>query len=814
MKLSLVPERVTASVDWRETPRSPGDTFYRAEVAMLETLRYIRLFAKEQAGDAATLENTREALCKAIHDYGALGIGSFTLLFDGVTTYVNGTLLRAPRSSHEAAEELGRLCGAAGAAELSMATDVSKDDLLALEPRLANILRGEALLPETRAFSLRALPERELARSRAFECDEAAESFHRACGVAAAVLERCIAVEQDEEKASAASRSLSALKRVAQELVDVSGTLDAWVRTCASKWGTSGTLPSRAVRATVLALSMARAVGATRIELARVALCTLARDIAVVRSARRPDGIGAGRAPEEAAALFAAANAVGTEAQARIALAFESLALDTPGTTLDAPPSLFAQIVYFARKFVDAVEASASSSPSPQTIVQHIHDTKAGGLYLPVLRLLAAAVHAELPTREQRRRLPSLSHGAGADTASRSDVGAVHEGEIGRTPLPHVLVFMLDYRLTGTIVFREPDATVHQIYFREGAPSLATSEPTSGLAGSPTASPPGRIGAILAAQGFVSVADVERSAIDAAAVGVRLGEFLVGEGLVSREGLDEALQLQLTERVVALANLAPTARYEYVADENLLSDAPGGEEPLSSRPLAILTAVVRVWRDRERIERALRRVEAEALDLATKGQGSALGLAAAFDFEAEEMSVYRRIEAGGARLVTLLQMGVSIEAVETVVSVLYMTRQLVVPGETRAPVFDTSAEGQVARSHGALALKRQAEEAVREGDLDRAEAHASEAARLDPDERENKLLMAWLAAQQDPDLLRDAERLALELLEREPHSEFGLLYYARICRDAGRHGEARRIYDDLLRLFPANVAAAEERRAL
>src|SRR5262249_54083203 len=45
------------------------------------------------------------------------------------------------------------------------------------------------------------------------------------------------------------------------------------------------------------------------------------------------------------------------------------------------------------------------------------------------------------------------------------------EGGFAKTPLVHLLVYILDQRLTGTVTFFPPDGLSHDVYFEEGVAS-------------------------------------------------------------------------------------------------------------------------------------------------------------------------------------------------------------------------------------------------------------------------------------------------------------------------------------------------------
>ena len=122
----------------------------------------------------------------------------------------------------------------------------------------------------------------------------------------------------------------------------------------------------------------------------------------------------------------------------------------------------------------------------------------------------------------------TLAEMKAARPSRRPPAGAEHvptaRGTLGATPLAHVLVYMLDHALTGSIVFREPDEIDHVLYFQLGAVSkVQIARPTS------------RIGDELVAAGLVTRATINEAVEGARRLGVLLGEYLVGHDLVTRE---------------------------------------------------------------------------------------------------------------------------------------------------------------------------------------------------------------------------------------------------------------------------------------
>ena len=164
-------------------------------------------------------------------------------------------------------------------------------------------------------------------------------------------------------------------------------------------------------------------------------------------------------------------------------------------------------------------------------------------------------------------------------------------GTLGATPLAHVLVYMLDHALTGSIVFREPDDLAHILHFQLGAVSKVQ-----------IARPSSRIGDELVAAGLVSRATINEAVEGARRLGVLLGEYLVGHDLVARSALSRALETQIASRVSAIVNLQPETTYSFYRDVD--SSRPRRAKA-SSVILSTSFSPPSVWHDRARIRATL-----------------------------------------------------------------------------------------------------------------------------------------------------------------------------------------------------------------
>jgi tetratricopeptide (TPR) repeat protein len=247
-------------------------------------------------------------------------------------------------------------------------------------------------------------------------------------------------------------------------------------------------------------------------------------------------------------------------------------------------------------------------------------------------------------------------------------------GTLGATPLAHVLVYMLDRALTGSIVFREPASSEggaslsHVFHFQNGAVSKVQ-----------IARPSPRIGDELVAAGLVSRAEVNEAVEGARRLGVLLGEYLVGHDKLGREALSRTLEAQLASRVAAIVNLSPETTYSYYRDVDLL--AAQESEGVVSDPLNVILATVRSWNDRARIRATLARIAKHPLVFHAQSDPTHLALTA------QERKVIEHVLQSKPTATALFQKRVGDD--EVVSSLLYslaVTRQFAFKGQKGAPM--------------------------------------------------------------------------------------------------------------------------------
>ncbi len=175
------------------------------------------------------------------------------------------------------------------------------------------------------------------------------------------------------------------------------------------------------------------------------------------------------------------------------------------------------------------------------------------------------------------------------------DAKASASGTLQKTPLVHLLVYLLERKMTGTLVLETPTGEKSAIYFHRGVPAKAK-----------TAVEVYHLGRVLLDQGSIDQATLTRTLGEVAA-GKLHGEVLVAEGALDAKGLVEALREQVFRKLTWMFELPPETAYGYFGDQNLL-ERWGGPEVTPIDPLPALWIGVRLTADPERIREAVVRL--------------------------------------------------------------------------------------------------------------------------------------------------------------------------------------------------------------
>jgi hypothetical protein len=280
----------------------------------------------------------------------------------------------------------------------------------------------------------------------------------------------------------------------------------------------------------------------------------------------------------------------------------------------------------------------------------------------------------ELGGRSEGKQAPDDFRGRGRPTRPPPTQEPTARGTLAATPLAHVLVYMLDHALTGAVVFYEQDGYEHDIYFQHGIPAKV------------------RLGRMVALLGeeLILMGAMERAVLDNAVesarrLGVLIGEFLVGENLVSRDVLARALETQLLKKVAALANLPPETSYAYYRDMNTIAEW-GGREIALGGPLNPILATVRAWHDRARVRATLSRIGKHPLVFHEEADLASMLLTP------QEKLVIDTIRNESCSLPQLYKKKIADdEVVSSLVYTLAVTRQFAFKGQKKGPMATRSA---------------------------------------------------------------------------------------------------------------------------
>jgi curved DNA-binding protein CbpA len=244
------------------------------------------------------------------------------------------------------------------------------------------------------------------------------------------------------------------------------------------------------------------------------------------------------------------------------------------------------------------------------------------------------------------------------------------EGLLEKTPLVHLLVYMADRLLTGSLVLSSRSGgEEHAIYFFEGqASKVRTGEPIAHL------------GRVLFELGILSEEALNASLAAFSRGNDLHGEHLVRAGVIDRENLMEGLKVQADRKMAFLFALPGATKYRFYQDVNVLEDW-GGPEMIPLDTLPIIWSAVRARADDPIVDTTLRRLGTTTLKLHIKSDVSRFG------FSAHELSAIDMIQASPSSLAGLIETKVvPRRTAELIVYTLLITRHLDHRADSAPPV--------------------------------------------------------------------------------------------------------------------------------
>lgn len=154
-------------------------------------------------------------------------------------------------------------------------------------------------------------------------------------------------------------------------------------------------------------------------------------------------------------------------------------------------------------------------------------------------------------------------------------------GTLAQTPLAHLLIHILDRRLTGTLVLEEPTGGKSAIYFDRGLAQKAR-----------TSAPVAYLRDVLLDLNLVEIARCDRALHRAAREQKLHGQVLIAEQSLDEAKLRSALREQLHRKVLWMFTLPPQAAFGFYEGTNYLERFGGTDNP-HAKTLALIWRGVR-----------------------------------------------------------------------------------------------------------------------------------------------------------------------------------------------------------------------------
>ncbi|HMJ54784.1 MAG TPA: J domain-containing protein [Polyangiaceae bacterium] len=244
------------------------------------------------------------------------------------------------------------------------------------------------------------------------------------------------------------------------------------------------------------------------------------------------------------------------------------------------------------------------------------------------------------------------------------------EGLLEKTPLVHLLVYLADRELTGSLVLSSRSGGEdHAIYFFEGqASKVRTGEPIAHL------------GRVLFELGILSEETLNASLAAFSRGNDLHGEHLVRAGVIDHANLMEGLKVQADRKMAFLFALPGDTKYRFYQDVNVLAEW-GGPEMIPLDTLPIIWSAVRVRADDPIVDATLRRLGPTTLKLHIMSDVSRFG------FSAHEQAAIDTMRASPSSLAGLIETRVvPRRTAELIVYTLLITRHLDHRADSAPPV--------------------------------------------------------------------------------------------------------------------------------
>ena len=351
-----------------------------------------------------------DELHKLIQEYCLRSGGNVNVLFARRAVFVAGQLLKGSRGVYESAAELAEILEWCGGAELTIARDVTTDELRAFAEAIGVAMRaekGKGYHAPSPRIRLREVTDAARLRGLEVEVMTFEQRVVRTYASAVVVMRRFF--EDLREGRQALPRRV---KRIAQSLVDLSeGSTPAFLGVTEAR-NANHDEAGRAVNAAILAVAIARELTDDRSLLAHIAMAAMVRDVGRPRAAALQLGDGpamtgvVARLSEDAEDKLAAGTAgvltmlgrVNEATITRTVVAYEALWLRRASTLGPVyrgvrAATLQAKIVAIAHRYNDLLPPEPGlAAPIPDFAIGTLWEELKEPSDRAVLRMLVAAL--------------------------------------------------------------------------------------------------------------------------------------------------------------------------------------------------------------------------------------------------------------------------------------------------------------------------------------------------------------------------------------------------------------------------------------
>lgn len=244
------------------------------------------------------------------------------------------------------------------------------------------------------------------------------------------------------------------------------------------------------------------------------------------------------------------------------------------------------------------------------------------------------------------------------------------QGDLVKTPLAHLIVFIADKKLTGSLVLHGDDGSTSTLYFSTGAPAKVK-----------TTYPGTYLGRVLLQLGYIDDELLESTVLEMQQTGTLHGQLLRSMGAIDEAQLVAGLREQMMRRILKIfEKVGDVTTYAFYGDINLLDDF-GGRELTPMDPYRVVWEGMHVRPNDPSIDPTLARLAAAPIGINTNADFRRFG------FGPPEGKVIELLALRPMSVAQVLDLNIMpIRQLKLLLYVLMITRGIVVvPVQTSAP---------------------------------------------------------------------------------------------------------------------------------